>query len=127
MSNAYDTEQTVVVATYASRRNAEIARDYLIAADIQAFVSADDAGGMYPQMQRPHGVKVMTLDRASERAYAELEGADLLPESAEATPPELEEEVSDHDTLTFSMSGMAGTLGAVAVLLILLWFLSRVP
>ena len=127
MSNAYDTEQTVVVATYSSRRNAEIARDYLIAADIQAFVSADDAGGMYPQMQRPHGVKVMTLDRASERAYAELEGADLLPESAEATPPELEEEVSDHDTLTFSMSGMAGTLGAVAVLLILLWFLSRVP
>ena len=127
MSNAYDTEQTVVVATYSSRRNAEIARDYLIAADIQSFVSADDAGGMYPQMQRPHGVKVMTLDRASERAYAELEGADLLPESAEATPPELEEEVSDHDTLTFSMSGMAGTLGAVAVLLILLWFLSRVP
>jgi len=127
MSNAYDTEQTVVVATYSSRRNAEIARDYLIAADIQAFVSADDAGGMYPQMQRPHGVKVLTLGSTAERAYAELEGADLLPESAEATPPELEEEVSDHDTLTFSMSGMAGTLGAVAVLLILLWFLSRVP
>ena len=127
MSNAYDTEQTVVVATYSSRRNAEIARDYLIAADIQSFVSADDAGGMHPQLQRPHGVKVMTLDRASERAYAELEGADLLPESAEAAPPELEEEVSDHDTLTFSMSGMAGTLGAVAVLLILLWFPSRGP
>jgi hypothetical protein len=56
-----------------------------------------------------------------------LESADLLPESAEATPPEPEEEISDDGALTFSMSGMAGTLGAVAVLLILLWFLSRVP
>jgi hypothetical protein len=127
MSNAYDTEKTVVVATYASRRNAEIARDYLIAADIQSFVSADDAGGMHPQLQRPHGVKVMTLGSAAEQAYAELESADLLPESAEATAPESEEEIPDDGTLTFSMSGMAGTLGAVAVLLILLWFLSRVP
>lgn len=123
MSNVSDTERTVVVATYSSRRNAEIARDYLIAADIQASVSADDAGGMYPQMQRPHGVKVLALGSAAERAYAELEGADLLPESAEAARPMSEEGTS----LTFSMGGLAGTLGIVAVLLILLWFLSRMP
>ena len=125
MSNAYDTEQTVVVATYASRRNAEIARDYLIAADIQSFVSADDAGGMHPQLQRPHGVKVITMEEGAEQAHEELASADLLPETTEATRPESGEEASEDVSLTFSMEGLAGTLGAVAVLLILLWFLSR--
>ncbi len=127
MSNAYDTEQTVVVATYASRRNAEIARDYLIAADIQSFVSADDAGGMHPQLQRPHGVKVITMEEGAEQAHEELASADLLPETTEATRPESGEEASEDVSLTFSMEGLAGTLGAVAVLLILLWFLSRLP
>ncbi len=127
MSNAYDTEQTVVVATYSSRRNAEIAQDYLIAADIRAFVSADDAGGMHPQLQRPHGVKVITMEEGAEQAHEELASADLLPETTEATRPESGEEASEDVSLTVSMEGLAGTLGAVAVLLILLWFLSRLP
>ena len=87
MPNARNTEETTVLATYSARRTAEMARDYLADADIRAFVSADDAGGMHPQMQRPHGVKLVVLRGAAEQARSRLDDADLLPANNEGRPP----------------------------------------
>ena len=126
MTASRNTEKTAVVATFSARRDAEIARDYLIASDIQAFVSADDAGGMHPQLQAPHGVKVVTLSNDAEAAHEELDEADLLPGSGSGAHAPAERE-REEGSLTFSMAGWAGTLGAVAVLLVLLWFLSQMP
>jgi hypothetical protein len=55
-------ERTTVIATYSSRRDAEIARDRLEDERIESFVAADDAGGMHPQLQQTQGVDLVVLD-----------------------------------------------------------------
>jgi hypothetical protein len=80
------TETSVVVATYAARRDAEMAQDRLDQAGIDAIITADDAGGMHPQMQGPHGVKLSVLESRVETAYDTLDAAGMLPEAGpEAT------------------------------------------
>jgi len=54
MSNGSSEERTVF-AVYSTRRAAEVAQEHLKDEDIEAFVQSDDAGGMHPQLQRPHG------------------------------------------------------------------------
>jgi hypothetical protein len=110
-----------VFAIYSTRRDAEMAREYLQEADIEAFVQADDAGGMHPQMQRPHGVKLVGLSGSAQDAYAALDAADLLPQPAEQQ--DAPAAAGDPADLTMSMGGVAGLLGAAAVALILLYFL----
>ena len=78
MDQDLDFQETAVIATYSSRRDAEIAREYLEDEGISAFFSADDAGGMHPELQRSQGVDLLVLDAAAERAVALLEEADLL-------------------------------------------------
>ncbi|MEM8484103.1 MAG: hypothetical protein AAF564_01080 [Bacteroidota bacterium] len=73
-------DKTVVVSTFLSRMEAEVAREYLADMNVEAFVSADDAGGMHPQLQQVHGVKLMVLDSQAESAYALLQEANLLTE-----------------------------------------------
>ena len=127
MSNGRSSEETTVFAIYSTRRDAEVAREYLQNENIEAFVRADDAGGMHPQMQRPHGVKLVGMSSAAQDAYEALNAADLLPETveersdAERSAPR--EAGDDEEVLTFSMRGTAGTLGLVAVLLIVLYYL----
>ena len=43
---------------HSTRRDAEVAKEYLQDQDIEMSVRADDAGGMHPQLWRPHGVKL---------------------------------------------------------------------
>mgnify|MGYP006286790653 CR=1 FL=1 len=124
MSNDRDTERTIVLATYPARRDAERAQQYLEDADISAFVTADDAGGMHPQLQRPHGVKLRVLEGAAEEARERLADGGLLPDPAMDAAGEEEAAPSD---LTFSLKGTAGTLGSIALLLILLYFLLQMP
>ena len=59
---------TVSVAVVASRTEAELIADMLRSHGVSAAVSADDAGGQYPQMQI-EGVRVMVApsDEASAR------------------------------------------------------------
>jgi hypothetical protein len=45
----------VIVATYANRVHAEIAKSALDAEHIQSYLEADDAGGMYPFAFSGHG------------------------------------------------------------------------
>ncbi len=124
MSPNRSNEETTVFAIYSSRHDAEVAQDYLRDRDIDTFVRADDAGGMHPQMQRPHGVKLVGMSSAAQDAYEALNKADLLPQTVEERP-ELQEGGRDDDAapLTLSMEGAAGTLGVAAVVLIILYFL----
>ena len=62
-------ERATVFAIYSTRRAAERAREYLDDADIEAFVQADDTGGMHPQMQRPHGGKLVGMRSAARDAH----------------------------------------------------------
>jgi len=101
-------EESTIVATYTTRRDAEMAQDRLRDAGIQAIITADDAGGMHPQLQLPHGVKLVALDREADRAHALLQDAGLLPsEGAETSPTDWPDDEADPDTeaesLTFSM------------------------
>ena len=122
MSNGRSSEETTVFAIYSTRRDAEVAKEYLQEADIEAFVQSDDAGGMHPQMQRPHGVKLVGMSSAAQDAYEVLNGADLLPQTVEERSEEPRED-DEAAALTFSMRGTAGTLGIAAVVLIVLYLL----
>lgn len=86
MTEDLSSEATTIIATYSSRRDAEMAQDHLDGEDIRAFIRADDAGGMHPQLQQPHGVKLVVLQRAAQYAYDVLDDAGLLPDDAHRPP-----------------------------------------
>ncbi len=102
-------EESRIVATYTTRRDAEMAQDRLQEDGIQAIITADDAGGMHPQLQLPHGVKLVALGREAERAHSILQDAGLLPpETAESSPSDgpddrAEQSTEASESLTFSM------------------------
>ncbi len=121
MSNGRSSEETTVFAIYPTRRDAEVAQEYLRDKNIDAFVQSDDAGGMHPQMQRPNGVKLVGMSSAAQDAYEVLNEADLLPQPVEEWEGEKEAAASGDPTM--SMSGAAGLLGFAAVVLLLLYFL----
>lgn len=124
MTTNRSSEETTVFAIYSTRRDAEMARESLSNAGIEAFIRADDAGGMHPQLQRPHGVKLVGMSSSAQEAYQVLEEADLLPETIEdRSDAEFEDRVDEAEPLTFSMKGTAGILGLAAVVLIILYFL----
>ena len=70
---------TVSVAVVASRTEAELIAGMLRSHGMSATVSADDAGGQYPQMQAD-GVQVMVApsDEASARRLLAAAGDDTL-------------------------------------------------
>ena len=122
--SAESDERTTVFAIYSTRRDAELAREYLQDTGIETFVQADDAGGMHPQMQRPHGVKLVGMQSAAQDAYTALNDADLLPETVEEASESQEERTDESEEgLTFSLQGTAGRLGLAAVVLILLYLM----
>ncbi len=63
---AFDSD-LVVVETFNSRPEAELAKSALEAADIEAMVLADDAGGIQPGLWEGRGVAVV-VNRADEAA-----------------------------------------------------------
>jgi hypothetical protein len=120
MNSVSDTENTTILATYTTRRDAEMARDYLSDAGIRAFVKTDDAGGMYPQMQRPHGVKLVGMSGTAQRARSLLEEAGLLPEDGAGAEGPLPGRDGPSEAVANSMYGVVLFLGVVAVVLVLL-------
>ena len=58
----------VAVGTYPNKIEAEIALGALEAADIEAMVSADDAGGLQPGLWVGEGVRVLVRAEDAERA-----------------------------------------------------------
>ena len=75
-----DAEESAVVAIYPSRHLASISQEFLQDNGIETIISADDAGGMHPQLQYTQGVKLLALSSLAYKAHNLLEEAGLLPE-----------------------------------------------
>lgn len=104
---------TTVIASFWNRRDAEIAQDHLEKKGISAFVNADDAGGMHPELQLSQGVHLVVLGEEAQHAHEVLEQAGLLPQAEE----DMEEGDLDEK----------GTMrGAIRVLLILFAVLTTI-
>jgi hypothetical protein len=63
-----DEEKLVTVATYPNKIDAELAQGALNAAEIEAIVIADDAGGLQPGFWVGEGVRVLVRAEDVERA-----------------------------------------------------------
>ena len=59
-------DDAVVLETFSSRIEAEMAAGLLASEGVEAMVMADDAGGAYPSLQFVRGVRLMV---AAEDAY----------------------------------------------------------
>ena len=59
-------DDAIVLETFASRIEAEMAAGLLESEGVEAMVLADDAGGAYPSLQFVRGVRLMV---AAEDAY----------------------------------------------------------
>jgi hypothetical protein len=66
--------EMVVLQTFLTRVEADLAAGALHASDIDAMVSADDAGGVEPGLW-PRGVRLMIWPEDAERAREALSGA----------------------------------------------------
>lgn len=66
----------VVLKTYTSRAEAELAQGILQANGIDALVSSDDAGGMQPWLQQALGVRLLVRHEDALRAAWLLEPRD---------------------------------------------------
>ena len=102
-----------------------MAKERLEASGMESFVLSDDAGGMHPQLQRPHGVKLIVLEREADRARDMLREAGLLPSEAEAheSPGNAVEAPSpsasaDSADLTFSMDRSVFSATGIAYLVV---------
>jgi hypothetical protein len=77
-------DDAIVLETFASRIEAEMAAGLLESEGIEAMVRADDAGGTYPMLQFVRGVRLMVFKedeaRAREVLAAMAEGGDLVTE-----------------------------------------------
>ena len=70
-----DNEKLVAVGTYTNKIDADLAQGALEAADIDAMVTADDAGGQQPGLLMGKGVRVLVRAEDAERAKEILSGA----------------------------------------------------
>jgi Putative prokaryotic signal transducing protein len=71
---AVDNEKLMAVGTYPNKIDAELALSALEAADIEAIVTADDAGGLQPGLWVGEGVRVLVRAEDAERAKEILGG-----------------------------------------------------
>lgn len=69
-----DTEGPVVVATYQSRPEADLARALLESEGIDATVWTDDAAGFHPQLTVVAGARLVVRSRDESAARMVLEG-----------------------------------------------------
>jgi hypothetical protein len=68
--------KTVCIQTFATRQEAEFARSLLESQGIKAMVSADDGGGMRPELGfTSGGVKLSVLEENATRAQELLQKA----------------------------------------------------
>jgi hypothetical protein len=70
-----DNEKLVAVGTYSNKIDADLAQGALEAADIDAMITADDAGGQQPGLLMGKGVRVLVRAEDAERAKEILSGA----------------------------------------------------
>lgn len=76
------TQESVVVAAYPNRHDAEIAKAYLEEEGIDSFISADD---VHTVVQYTQGARLTVLAHEAARALEALQKAALLPSEARAS------------------------------------------
>lgn len=108
-------DKTTIVAVYPTRRDAEMAQDQLDNEGIRTLITADDAGGMHPQLQPAHGVKLRVLEHQAEAAHAALADAGLLPDDAGADGSEGEAASED---LPVALANMPSVTTITAYLMV---------
>ena len=64
----------VVVRTFSTRQEAELAQSALHAAGIEALLRSDEAGGLQPAMAWSNGVALVVRDDDAEEAAEILDG-----------------------------------------------------
>ena len=62
-------DEVVVLKTFDSEVEADMAQQVLHEAGMTAFVFKDDAGGMEPQLQRTNGVRLVVTRVDAQRAH----------------------------------------------------------
>jgi hypothetical protein len=100
-----DRERTTLLATYPSRRDAEVARNRLEAHDISSFVTADDAGGMHVEMQLTNGVKLLALEGDAAEAREILREANMLSDAASDASEWDEDDIEDRSNAGMALLG----------------------
>lgn len=65
-------QDVVVIATYTTRPDAEVAKSALEGSGIKAFIEGDDAGGMYPFMTE--GVRLFVQRKDKKKSLILLKG-----------------------------------------------------
>lgn len=68
----------VCIKTFLNRYEADLAKGFLESEGIEAFVSADDAGGMRPHLAFTGGVRLMVKNEEAEAALQILEDQDRV-------------------------------------------------
>lgn len=103
MPSDLSAEETVVIATYSNRQDAEVDKARLNDQNVSSFVVADD---VHPPLQLTEGVELRILTHEARRAHEILEtGPDSAPRGGGTEmPPDAGEEASA-GPLTFSSSG----------------------
>lgn len=71
------TDDLVNIRTFSSEMDASMAQQILEQSDISCFVSADDVGGMQPQLQLSMGVRLMVNRADASRALEILRSIDV--------------------------------------------------
>lgn len=66
-------EQMVVVHSFDSEVEAQMAKGRLESEGIEAIVSSDDCAGLHPHLQRVYGVKLLVFKKDLVRAQSILE------------------------------------------------------
>lgn len=117
MTNLLSSEKTTIVEIYSTRRDAEIALEYLNDQGMEAFISADDAGGLHPQLQQTHGVKLLMLASDAEKARKKLSNARLL--NAEPELTSIDTASTQNEQVSW-IGNLFLILAAVAIAIILL-------
>ncbi len=77
-------DDAIILETFSSRAEAELAAGLLESEGIEALVLADDAGGLYPMLQFIRGVRLLVAreDEAQAREILEAQPLDPDPEDA---------------------------------------------
>ena len=71
------TDELVNIRTFSNVMDASMAQQILEQSDISSFVSADDAGGMEPQLQLSMGVRLIVNRTDADRALEILRSIDV--------------------------------------------------
>lgn len=74
MSQYLSDEDTIIVATYANRQDAEMAKAQLAEHEIESLIIADDT---HPSFQLTEGVKLCVLEGVAEEACRILEAENV--------------------------------------------------